>query len=239
MDSTPWMISSRGRSGSKLLTRLAFRHIKKHALNNQVTWVGVNVNEPVVDLGPWSVCHTHSIEQIFKYNRSSKNILSLRRASDVALSILLAVSNNYTHVFPDKRVKWCETQINNPKNNVDIIRYCKHIIDQNQSFLKQSLNKISIEELNFKRTSCIEWNNIVSQMLSGRAIVIDYDVWKDDPTIALNMMGISDHITPETIKDPVPLIDRVENRDEISRWLAANEDEDRDNILRWTKTASI
>ena len=202
----------------------------------QVAWVHAEAAQ-VRELAPWTVCHNHSIEQIAANVSGVNHVLSLRRPALASLSTLLVRENGYVHVYSAGHADWCEAQLEDPDPGTDL-DYCARVVAHRRAFVARRPAVIPIEDLRYRRWIAMNWNDLASGLLAGRARVLDYDAWQHDLAVAAGLLCMPVPKTFVLMRDPLPLLDRVQNGEEISRWLDQHREEDLECLDLWSRRAS-
>jgi hypothetical protein len=241
MEHDRWVVSSWGRAGSVALAlRLRLHLARQHAVGS-VPWIYLGPHGVRVDLPAPSVCHNHSIEQLEALAECQLvhgHAIALRRPSWAALSSVLIMDTGYSHHYIHGHYNACLVDLMADAAGTDR-EYCSRVVAQYHARGRRQRARVDMEALRYHRWIAMNWNDIaavVSPRMAGSRRALDHDAWVDDPDLALRDLGLASLPADAYLavaRDDWPIMDRMENPDEVLAWIAQHEDEDRSCMAAW------
>jgi hypothetical protein len=240
METTSWMVSSWGRAGSVALALRLQWHLARLSPTGTSPWLYLDQHEVNVDLPAHSVCHNHSLEQVdavITAGRRYGHVFALRTPSWAALSSVLIGDVQYSHAYTGAHYARCMLDLMGRNPDADA-QYCARVVAQFHARGRRQRSWVDMEALRYRRWVAMNWNDIAALLapkLPGPCHALDHDQWSGDADAAMRSIGFG--AVPEealtVVRDDWPIMDRVENRDEVAAFVAQHADEDGTCMRRW------
>lgn len=234
MDDDRFMVLSWGRAGSLALAEVLEQHLLDRGPGS-VTWHHV-VPHAVVPSQPWSIYVGNGLEQLVE-TKHMGCVVALRQPALAALSSSLVGRQGYVHVHAPERVRqaWQRLHVGAWAAKHD---YYARVVRDSWAARDSVPVTVPMDELRYRRLTCMNWNDIAVHHLSGRALPMVFDAWHGDTSLAASMMGVPAPKDITVMKDPRPLLDRVANAEEVASWLDSCRDEDAGMMATWHRGLS-
>jgi len=231
-----YLVSSWGRAGSTIITQATQQHLQCFT-EKPVEWRGAG---EIPERGwnsvtgypslPWSVIHSHSLVQ-FNTIEKMAVIICLRNPGEQALSQKLSVISGYRYVYKPCVQQQAAKVLEQQRHPHE---YFKMVIQESENYKKPQNFWIDCLELEQNRHLIIDWNDLACARMQSQALGLVYDEWRDNLQFATDKMNISLNFDSLTmLRNPINLLDRVENREEVHQWLQTHQLQHQDMVHAW------